>query len=160
MHEIQSRAALRGKPPHEIFTTTNCILLCHKDHRRVTARHIDIVCVNESRGADGPIDVQHRLPKETVMPKRIDDNQPEIVEALRKAGASVQSLASLGKGVPDILIGYGQEHMVLCEIKKPGGKLNPLQVTWHEAWKGGDVVILRSIEDALTLLHTLKGRKT
>lgn len=36
---------------------------------------------------------------------RTDANQTAIVEALRKCGASVQSLAAVGKGVPDLLVG-------------------------------------------------------
>lgn len=38
---------------------------------------------------------------------KIDRNQPEIVEALRKAGAFVQSLAGVADGCPDLLVGYG-----------------------------------------------------
>ncbi|HJP47915.1 hypothetical protein [Acinetobacter venetianus] len=37
---------------------------------------------------------------------KIDANQTEIVKALRKFGASVQSLASTGKGCPDLLVGF------------------------------------------------------
>ena len=36
---------------------------------------------------------------------RVDDNHVAVVEALRKAGAMVQSLAAVGDGVPDLLIG-------------------------------------------------------
>jgi hypothetical protein len=36
---------------------------------------------------------------------RIDDNQRDIVTALERAGCTVQSLASLGEGVPDLLVG-------------------------------------------------------
>lgn len=37
--------------------------------------------------------------------KRVDRNQPEIVDALRKAGASVGHTHSLGHGFPDIVVG-------------------------------------------------------
>ena len=37
---------------------------------------------------------------------KIDDNQPEIVKALREIGCSVQSLASVGGGCADLLVGY------------------------------------------------------
>lgn len=37
---------------------------------------------------------------------RVDANQPEIVRALRDIGASVVSLANVGQGCGDILVGY------------------------------------------------------
>ena len=47
---------------------------------------------------------------------RIDENQPDIVEALRKRGAFVQSLAAIGKGCPDLLVGFHGRWFVL-EVK-------------------------------------------
>ena len=88
------------------------------------------------------------------MPKyaaRVDDNQSEIIEALRKVGASVQPLSTVGFGVPDILVGYqGRNH--LLEIKdgrKPlsAQKLTPMQVRWHEEWRGNSAVV-NSVEAA------------
>lgn len=37
---------------------------------------------------------------------RTDANQAEIVAALRTRGALVQSLAGVGAGVPDLLVGW------------------------------------------------------
>lgn len=37
--------------------------------------------------------------------KRIDRNQPEIVEALREAGASVGHTHTIGQGFPDVIVG-------------------------------------------------------
>ena len=37
---------------------------------------------------------------------RVDRNQAEIVVALRAGGASVQPLHAVGKGVPDLLVGW------------------------------------------------------
>lgn len=37
--------------------------------------------------------------------KRVDRNQPEIVDALREAGGSIAHIHSVGKGVPDIIVG-------------------------------------------------------
>ena len=36
---------------------------------------------------------------------KVDANQKVIVEALRAAGCFVQSLAGVGKGCPDLLVG-------------------------------------------------------
>ena len=46
---------------------------------------------------------------------RVDDNQREIVSTFRKHGATVISLAALGKGVPDLCVGY-RERNYLVEV--------------------------------------------
>ena len=47
---------------------------------------------------------------------RTDRNQNEIIDALRKAGASVQPLHTVHDGVPDLLVGF-QGRNFLMEIK-------------------------------------------
>jgi len=86
---------------------------------------------------------------------KVDANQTEIVRALRDLGASVQSLANVGKGVPDLLVGWrGQNY--LLEIKD-GAKqackqrLTPDQVEWHGCWLG-QVVVVNSVDAALRVL--------
>lgn len=83
---------------------------------------------------------------------KVDENQPEIVKALRAAGASVQSLSPVGKGCPDLLVGY-KGYNYLLEVKWPLGtpsqqKLTPAQVTWHTQWCG-EVVVVHSARHAL-----------
>ena len=70
--------------------------------------------------------------------------------ALLKAGASVQTLAVCGQGVPDLLVGY-QGRNVLLEVKTASGKLNKRQVEWHCDWRG-QVEIVRSAEEALAVI--------
>lgn len=89
---------------------------------------------------------------------RVDRNQREIVHALRAAGATVQSLASVGKGVPDILIGLEGVNL-LAEIKDGAKSKSRRKLTWdelsfHRTWKG-QVAIIESIEDALDLVKKL-----
>jgi hypothetical protein len=62
MHEIRSRAQLRGKAPEEIFNTHNCAMLCHRCHVEVTAHRIDLVAVDQDAGANGKLDVQRTFP--------------------------------------------------------------------------------------------------
>ena len=86
---------------------------------------------------------------------RLDRNHPAIVNALKDVGASVQSLASLGGGVPDLLV-YFMGKMYLVEVKdsaKPPSKrqLTPDQVEWHRRW-GGPVHIVETIEDAFNVI--------
>ena len=81
---------------------------------------------------------------------RVDDNQKDIVRALRAHGCSVESLAAVGRGVPDLLVGHAERNLLL-EVKRPGGRLTKDQVRWHGAW-GGSVVVVYCIEDALMAL--------
>ncbi|WP_151738233.1 hypothetical protein [Acinetobacter junii] len=87
---------------------------------------------------------------------KIDANQTEIVKALRQVGASVQSLASTGKGCPDLLVGFRGVNWLL-EIKdgqkvKSARKLTPDQIEWHESWRGR-VYIVESVDQAISLLN-------
>lgn len=84
---------------------------------------------------------------------RVDDNQHEIVAALRAAGCSVTSLAAVGKGCPDIVVGVGGVNYLL-EIKdgrKAPSKrrLTQAEEAWHISWRGR-VSIVNSVEEALT----------
>jgi hypothetical protein len=88
---------------------------------------------------------------------KVDRNQAEIVEFLRKSGASVQLLHAVGQGCPDLLIGYHGMNYLL-EIKdgdKPPSsrKLTADQVKWHDAWRGS-VTVIKSIDDAALFLKT------
>ena len=87
---------------------------------------------------------------------KVDANQTEIVNALRQVGASVQSLASTGKGCPDLLVGFRGVNWLL-EIKdgqkvKSARKLTDDQVVWHQTWRG-KVYIVESVDQALNLLN-------
>ena len=91
---------------------------------------------------------------------KIDANQTQVVESLRAAGATVQSLAAVGQGVPDLLVGF-RGQTVLMEIKdgrKPPSerRLTEDQLKWHGAWQGGPVAIVDGIDAALRILGVLK----
>jgi len=82
----------------------------------------------------------------------VDANQPEIVAALRKAGATVEHLHAVGAGCPDLMVGYNGETFCM-EIKNPDakGKLNRIQEEWHDNW-AGHACVVRSVEEALVEL--------
>ena len=88
--------------------------------------------------------------------KKVDSNQSAVVKVLRQAGVSVQSLASIGKGCPDLLLGF-QGKLYLFEIKD-GSKfqsqqqLTPDQVKWHSEWTGSPVHVVNSLDGALKAL--------
>lgn len=90
---------------------------------------------------------------------RIDANQSLIIGALLRCGASVQTLAAVGQGVPDLLVGFRGRNLLL-EVKdgtKPPSarKLTPDQVEWHGAWKG-QVIVVESVEQALAAIVETK----
>lgn len=86
---------------------------------------------------------------------KVDANQPEIVAALRSAGATVQPLHSVGQGCPDLLVGYrGQTYAIeVKDGRKPPSarKLTPAQEDWHGAWKG-HVAVVSSVDEALAAI--------
>lgn len=89
------------------------------------------------------------------MPKRIDRNQPEIVKALRKSGCSVLHLHIIGRGCPDILVGFRNKNY-LFEIKdgdKPPSaqKLTPAEKKFFMMWDG-QVNVIKAAEDALKIM--------
>ena len=87
---------------------------------------------------------------------RVDGNHAAIVEGLRKYGCSVQSLATIGKGCPDLLVGYRCENFTF-ELKDPSKvpsarKLTPDQVKWHDEWRG-NVFVVETLEQAIEILQ-------
>lgn len=81
----------------------------------------------------------------------IDANQPEIVEYLRSLGMSVCLLHTVGKGVPDLLVGFRGRN-VLLEVKdgeKPPSRrrLTEDESDWHTKW-AGQVDVVETKEEA------------
>jgi len=85
---------------------------------------------------------------------KIDANQPAIVEALRKAGASVEVLSAVGRGVPDLLVGWmGRNLLMECKnVNGRGRKTTADQDQWHAHWRGS-VAIVASPTEALAVLY-------
>ena len=83
---------------------------------------------------------------------RVDANQSDIVEALRVVGCTVQPLHAVGQGVPDLLVGFRGQNL-LIEVKdgsKPPSRRRKTedQVIWHDAWRG-QVAVVRNVQEAL-----------
>lgn len=91
---------------------------------------------------------------------KVDANQAEIVAALRRAGATVQSLAEIGDGCPDLLVGRAGKTL-LIEIKdgaQPPSKrqLTEDQLRWHGDWRGGALAVVCDVESALRALRAME----
>jgi len=85
----------------------------------------------------------------------VDNVQPEIVKALRAIGASVQVLSSVGRGVPDLLVGWRKKTFLL-ECKTGNGQLNTVQREWHAKW-AGHVAVVRTPEEAQRAVIEAEG---
>lgn len=90
---------------------------------------------------------------------KVDRNQGQIVEALRKVGASVAITSALGSGFPDVVAGYRGTN-TLIEIKDgftppSKRKLTPAEKSWHDAWRG-QVCVVETVEEALRAIGAVK----
>lgn len=93
---------------------------------------------------------------------RVDANQVDLVSALRALGCSVQSLAGMGDGVPDLLVGYGARN-VLLEVKdgekvESRRRLTKDEADWIGGWRG-QVAVVKSLEEALAVLGRLEATR-
>jgi Holliday junction resolvase len=81
---------------------------------------------------------------------RTDDNQAQLVSALRKAGCNVLSLAAIGQGCGDLLVHRAGE-LYMLEIKDGSKyasqrKLTKHQEQFHKDWP---VHVVKDIDEAL-----------
>ena len=85
----------------------------------------------------------------------MDENQSDIVAALRAIGATVRVI-SQGDGIPDLLVGFrGQTFLLeVKDGKKPPSarKLTPAEQKFFDDWRGGMLVIVNSVEEAIETL--------
>lgn len=80
--------------------------------------------------------------------KKRDAAEPEVFTALRQCGFSVEPLDR----PVDALVGF-RSRCWLIEVKSSakgyGKKLNPNQQAFADKWRGPEIVILRSAQDAI-----------
>jgi len=89
--------------------------------------------------------------------KRVDKNQSVIVEEFRRLGFSVYITSHVGGGFPDIMVGYGNTHTILVEIKSTEkAKFTDAQSEFMSKWTGGPVVRIDSIDGVQRLANMLK----
>ena len=81
-----------------------------------------------------------------------------IVDALRAEGATVQSLAGVGAGCPDLAVGLaGMSFLIEIKdgLKTPSKRsLTPDQETWIRRWNGSPVIILTGTDQASSWAQT------
>ena len=95
---------------------------------------------------------------------RTDPNQQTIINALKRAGCTVQDLSKVGGGCPDLLAARGGK-MWLLEVKSPAGpkggcsakgqRLNGLQQMWAAGWRA-PVAVVTSVDEALAAVGAVR----
>lgn len=82
---------------------------------------------------------------------KVDQTHGPIVEAFRKGGWSVLSLAPLGGGAPDLLVydAWFRGPIYLIEVKAAKGKLREAQIEFSGKFP---VYVLRSVDETLTFM--------
>ena len=91
---------------------------------------------------------------------RTDANQKEIVDALRKAGASVHVTSSVGGGFPDLVVGFRGKNYLL-EVKPAEGppsaqRLTKDEVDFHCDWLG-QLSVVHTILDAIDVIYQIEN---
>jgi Holliday junction resolvase len=89
--------------------------------------------------------------------RRTDANQSAIVAVLREVGASVVDLSAVGKGVPDLLVGYrGQTYLLEVKNKAGRNRITADQEVFYAWWRGAEAVIVYNERDALTAIDAIR----
>ena len=87
--------------------------------------------------------------------KRVVENHQEIVKKFRELGASVFDASGIGRGFPDILVGYNG-NTALVEIKSgEKKKFTEAQLKFMSEWKGSSVTRINDTEGAERLIKIL-----
>ena len=84
--------------------------------------------------------------------KKVDKNQASVVKTLRDYGADVFLLHMVGGGIPDLMVCYNDQ-TILIEVKDgEDKKLTPQQITLFAGWKGGSLHRVNSVQEAIEVL--------
>ena len=87
---------------------------------------------------------------------RVDNNQKELVNFAKQHGCTIAHLHTLGRGIPDLLIGY-QGRNYLVEIKSSeNGTLTNDEKTFFDSWRG-DAAVITNKKDLIRLLDLPMG---
>ena len=96
--------------------------------------------------------------------RRTDDNHQDLVRQLRQLGVWVESLASVGNGMPDLIAAtHTDKCFVLLEVKDPTKKpsaqrLTSAEAKFHAACPG-PVHVVRNLEEAVEALFPVSRGK-
>jgi hypothetical protein len=84
-----------------------------------------------------------------------DGNQAAIVKALKQVHASVGVITQGTAGIPDLLVGW-RGQTVLMEVKSsPKAPMTSGQVEFHGRWKGAPIARVITVDDALRAIGAI-----
>ncbi len=87
--------------------------------------------------------------------RKVDDNQKEIVEALRRTNHQVTVMNILPPGFPDLIVSRaGYSFFIEVKAEKVG-RLTKAQYKFHNDWQGPPIRIVHNIDEAF---EAIKGR--
>jgi len=84
--------------------------------------------------------------------KKVDLNHTEIVKTFRDLGATVFDASGIGRGFPDIVLGYNN---ITCLVEIKSGekkKFTEAQLKFMSEWKGSSVVRINDVGGAIRLI--------
>lgn len=87
---------------------------------------------------------------------RVDANQSEIIDALRRCGVTVVDLSAVGHGVPDLLAA-DIAGTFLVEVKTATGRLRDAQRRFADSWPG-DLYVVRDVGEAIGVAAERRNR--
>ena len=89
---------------------------------------------------------------------RRDDNEPGIVDGLKRLGASVDKLPG-GGGRPDLLVGFqGTNYLIRvagiekCKRFRTSGGLSESEMDFNARWRGRKIPSVTSLGEALEVI--------
>ena len=93
---------------------------------------------------------------------RTDDNHSEIAHVFRQLGCTVVSLAPLGNGCGDLLVGVSGINL-LVEVKDGSQPPSRRRLTrdekaFHELWSG-QICVIESLTDAVDLVRAAREQR-
>jgi hypothetical protein len=84
--------------------------------------------------------------------KKVDKNQKDVVKALRDYGADVFLLHTVGGGIPDLMVCY-EDQTILMEVKDgEHKKLTSQQITLFANWRGGPLHRVNCVQESIEVL--------
>lgn len=90
--------------------------------------------------------------------RKTDANQSTITATLRQVGATVVDLSAVGKGVPDLLVGFrGTTFLIEVKNVKGKNKTTPDQDIFYAWWRGAPAIIVRTADEALQAIGATEG---
>jgi hypothetical protein len=84
-----------------------------------------------------------------------DGNHSEIAAAFTSVGCAVADTSAAGFGFPDIVLGLiGQTHLV--EVKDENGRLSASQERFMRDWRGGPILVVQTIDEAIAHVQRIR----